>query len=257
MNITSVQNPRIKHLVKLRDDRKQRQRDGVMLVEGLDEIELALSAGYEPQTIFTAPELTRAQLAGNSPETLTVNRAVFEKISYRENPDGWLAIFPIPKATLAGLHLGPRPLLIIAESIEKPGNLGAILRTADAAGADALLVCDSRVDIYNPNVVRSSRGTLFTVPTLEATNEQALAFVQQHGIKTLAATPQAGAEYTRQDLRGPLAVVVGTEDRGLTDFWMARADLKVKIPMLGRVNSLNVSVATALIVYEAIRQRQS
>jgi TrmH family RNA methyltransferase len=257
MNITSVQNPRVKHLVKLRDDRKQRQRDGVMLVEGLDEIELALSAGYQPQTIFSAPELTRAQLAGNLPETLTVNRAVFEKISYRENPDGWLAVFPIPKATLDGLHLGPQPLLIIAESIEKPGNLGAILRTADAAGADALLVCDSRVDIYNPNVVRSSRGTLFTVPTLEATNEQALAFVQQHGIKTLAATPQAGAEYTRQDLRGPLAVVVGTEDRGLTDFWMARADLKVKIPMLGRVNSLNVSVATALIVYEAIRQRQS
>ena len=189
-------------------------------------------------------------------EVITVKRAVFEKISYRENPDGWLAVFPIPKSSLENLKLGASPLLIVAEAVEKPGNLGAILRTADAAGVDALLVCDPRVDLYNPNVVRASRGALFTVPSVEAKNADVLAFLRKHGIKILAATPQAEAEYTRQDLRGPLAVAVGTEDEGLTDFWLKEADIKVKILMRGKANSLNVSVATALIIYEAIRQRK-
>src|SRR5581483_4497604 len=157
MNITSLQNPRVKHLVKLRDDKKQRQHDGLMLVEGHDEINLALSAGHKPQTILTAPELAGRQIHFSSAETITVSRAVFEKISYRENPDGWLGVFPTPKVSLADLKLSAAPLCIVAESIEKPGNLGAILRTADAAGVDALLVCDPRVDIYNPNVIRASR----------------------------------------------------------------------------------------------------
>ena len=173
-----------------------------------------------------------------------------------ENPDGYLGIFPIPKFSLDDLKLNSSPLLIVAESIEKPGNLGAILRTADAAGLDALLLCDPRIDLYNPNVVRASRGTLFTVPCIEATNESALAFLRKRGIKIVAATPQAEAEYTRQDLRCPLAVAVGTEDKGLTNFWLKQSDIKVKIPMAGKVNSLNVSIATALIVYEAVRQRQ-
>ena len=153
------------------------------------------------------------------------------------------------------MTLGDWPLLIIAKSIEKPGNLGAILRTADAAGVDALLVCDPRVDLYNPNVVRASRGALFTVPSVETSNESALEFLRKRGIKIAAATPQAAAEYTRQDLRGPLAVAVGTEDKGLTNFWLQQSDFKVRIPMTGKVNSLNVSIATALIVYEAARQR--
>jgi TrmH family RNA methyltransferase len=145
----------------------------------------------------------------------------------------------------------------VAESIEKPGNLGAILRTADAAGVDALLVCDPRVDIYNPNVVRASRGTLFTVPTIEISNENALSALRKSNIKLVAATPHAKTEFTEQDLRGPLAIIVGTENEGLTDFWLNEADIKVKIPMLGKVNSLNVSIAAALIVYEARRQRNS
>jgi len=255
MDITSLQNPRIKHLVKLREDKKQRQHDGLMLVEGWDEINLALSAGYKPQTIFTAPELASRQINLPSAESITVNRAVFEKIAYRENPDGWLGVFPIPRVTLNNLKLRAAPLLIAAESIEKPGNLGAILRTADAAGVDALLVCDPRVDIYNPNVIRASRGALFSVQTVETSNEDALRFLRQRGIRVAAATPQAEAEFTRQDLRGPLAVAVGTEDEGLTDFWLSRAEVKIKIPMTGKVNSLNVSIATALIVYEAVRQR--
>ena len=255
IDITSLQNPRVKQIVKLRDDKKERQREGLMLVEGYDEISLALQAGYQPRTLLTAPELARRAIKLVDAETLTVSPAVFEKMSYRENPDGWLALFPIPRLALDDLKLSESPLIVIAESVEKPGNLGAILRTADAAGVDAVLVCDPRVDAYSPNVVRASRGTIFTVPVVETQNSSALSWLQGRGIRVLAATPSAQAEYTRQDLRVPLAVAVGTEDEGLTDFWMDQADLKVRIPMLGKVNSLNVSIAAALIVYEAVRQR--
>ena len=227
-----------------------------MLVEGFDEITLAISAGHKPQTLLTAPELATRQIDFDSAENISVNRAVFEKISYRENPDGWLGVFPTPKISIDDLKLSSSPLIIVAESVEKPGNIGAILRTADAAHADALIVSDPRTDIYNPNVVRASRGTLFTVPTVEANNQAALSFLRRNGIKILAATPQAASVYTDQNLREPLAVAVGTEDQGLTDFWMKEADIQVKIPMLGKVNSLNVSIATALIVYEAVRQRR-
>jgi TrmH family RNA methyltransferase len=255
IDITSLQNPRIKQIVKLRDDKKERLREGLMLVEGYDEITLALEAGHQPRTLLTAPELARREMKHAAAENITVSPAVFEKISYRENPDGWVALFPIPRLSLEDLKLSKSPLIVIAESVEKPGNLGAILRTADAAHVDAVLVCDPRVDAYSPNVVRASRGTVFTVPIVETQNANALTWLQAHGIRILAATPSAQAEYTRQDLRDPLAVAVGTENEGLTEFWMSRADLKVKIPMLGKVNSLNVSIATALIIYEAVRQR--
>jgi TrmH family RNA methyltransferase len=254
-NITSLQNPRVKYVVKLRENKEQRKRDGLMLVEGYDEIKLALSAGLQSQTIFLAPDLANQSMSAFGGELLTVERKVFEKISYRENPDGWLAIFPIPVRTLQDLSLPASPLVLVTEAIEKPGNLGGILRSADAAGVDAVLVTDPRVDIHNPNVVRASRGTLFTVPTIEINNTDALAFLRQHGIQVLAAAPEAELEYARADLRGPIAVVVGTEDKGLTGFWLGQADRRIKIPMLGRVNSLNVSVAAAIILYEAVRQR--
>ena len=227
IDITSLQNPRIKQLVKLREDKKSRRLQKLMLVEGWDEINLALAAGYKPQSLIIAPELTNRQMDALSLETLTVTRAVFEKVSYRENPDGWLAVIPTPQTSLADVRLSQEPLLIVAESVEKPGNLGAILRTADAAGVEALLVCDPRVDIYNPNVVRASRGSLFTVPTIELSNEDALPFLRNHGIKVVAATPNTNKMFAEEDLHGPLAVVVGTEDEGLTDFWLGQADLKV------------------------------
>ncbi len=257
MNITSLQNPYIKQLVKLRDDKKQRKLEKMMLVEGWEEIDLAVAAGHQPHTIIVSPELTDRRYDIDSAGTLTVSRAVFEKISYRENPDGCLAVFSLPSKSLSDIKLSQNPFLIVAESIEKPGNLGAILRTADAAGVDAILVCDAHTDIYNPNVVRASRGTLFTVPTVELSNMDAFNFLRENRINILAATPQAEAEYIQQDLSGPLAITVGTEDKGLSDFWLQKADLKVKIPMVGKVNSLNVSIATAVIVYEAIRQRSS
>lgn len=255
MDITSLQNPRVKQIVKLRDDKRQRRADGLMLVEGYDEIQLALSAGHMPQTLISAPELVSRQIAGVNAETTTVNRAVFEKMSYRENPDGWLGIFPIPQTSLEDLKLSESPFVIIAESVEKPGNLGAILRTADAAHVDALLVCEPRVDIWNPNVVRASRGAVFSVPVVESDNESALRWLRTRKIRILAATPSADKLYFNVNLQQPVAIAVGTEDEGLTAFWMSGADVKVKIPMMGNVNSLNVSVSTALILYEAVRQR--
>jgi TrmH family RNA methyltransferase len=230
--------------------------DGLMLVEGYDEIQLALSAGHEPRTLLTSPELASRQLSIPSAESLTVSRLVFEKMSYRENPDGWLAVFPIPLMALDSLNLDTKsPLVIVAESIEKPGNLGAILRTADAAGVDAVLLCDPRVDAWNPNTVRASRGAIFSVPVIECENVSAWEWLKRKEIRVLAATPAADTLYTQANFRGPVALAVGTEDAGLTDFWLRHADVRVKIPMIGKVNSLNVSVSTALIVYEAVRQR--
>jgi TrmH family RNA methyltransferase len=274
MNITSLQNPRVKYIVKLRDDKRTRKDEGLMLVEGYDEIQLALSAGHKPRTLLSSPEIIAAhshrratdfrgmngasrQTTGLSAETLIVSRAVFEKMSYRENPDGWMAIFPIPNTALDNLKLSEMPLVIVAESIEKPGNLGAILRTADAAHVDALLLCDPRVDLWNPNVIRASRGAVFSVPVIEGEKESALGWLKRRNMRVLAATPSGDMLYTDVDLRGPIAIAVGTEDEGLTDFWLSNADVKVKIPMLGKVNSLNVSVSTALIVYEAFRQRNA
>jgi len=252
-----LQNPRVKHLVKLREDKKQRQRDGLILVEGHDELTLALACGFEPHTLLTAPELASQPLAFSLAEILTVSKAVFEKISYRDNPDGWLGVFPMPNRTLADLTLSENPLVIVAESVEKPGNLGAILRTADAAGVEAVLVCDPRVDVWNPNVIRASRGAVFAVPVVEVNSSEALNWLRLRKMRILAATPSAEALHTEVDMRAPLAIAVGTEDKGLTDFWMQNADLRVKIPMGGKVNSLNVSIATALMTYEAVRQRYS
>lgn len=226
-----------------------------MLVEGYDELTLALDAGLRPETILTAPELASRSIGNPQAETLTVTRAVFEKMSYRENPDGWMGIFPIPKTSLEDLKTNDCPFVIIAESVEKPGNLGAILRTADAAKVDAVIVCDPRVDLWNPNVIRASRGAVFTVPAVEADSKNALAWLRSGRMRVLAATPSAETIYTDVDLREPVALAVGTEDQGLTEFWMEQCDIQVRIPMLGRVNSLNVSIATALITYEAVRQR--
>jgi len=257
VDIISLQNPKVKYLVKLREDKRQRQRDGLILVEGVDELTLALNAGLKPQSLLTAPELATRSINHFNAELTTVSRAVFEKISYRDNPDGWLGIFPTPKKSLNDLKLSPSPLVIVAESVEKPGNLGAILRTADAAGVDAVIACDPRVDLWNPNVIRASRGAVFAVPTVEAESSNVLAWLRSKQMRILAATPSAEVVYTDVDLQAPTAIAVGTEDEGLTDFWMQNADIKVKIPMLGRVNSLNVSIATALITYESVRQRDA
>ncbi len=255
MHISSIQNPRIKELIRLRSNSRQRQRGGVFLVEGLDEIRLALSAGHHSETIVNAPEVTRRDLGETEGERLTVTLNVFNKLSIRENPDGWLAVFRRPVTRLDDLSLSKPALLMVMESLEKPGNLGAILRTADATGVDGVLVCDERADIYSPNVVRASRGALFTVPLVETSSQQALEFLNQGGIRVVAANPNAGIDYQQADLSGPVAIAMGTEDAGLSEMWLEQADVQVRIPMRGKVNSLNVSVAAALLLYEALRQR--
>lgn len=256
--IESLQNPRIKYVVKLREDKRQRQRDSLTLVEGRYELELALASGLQPREVFFCAELSDGNpIAGLNLPAVTVSRAVFEKMSHREGPDGWLAVVTSRHLKLDSLQLGNSPLLLMAEAVEKPGNLGAIFRTADSAGVDAVFVAEPRVELFSPGVIRASRGTVFTVPAVESGNAELFTWLKQRGIAILAATPQAERSYTEVDYRAPVCIAVGTEDAGLSSFWMERADLQVRIPMAGKVNSLNVSTSTAILLYEAVRQRGS
>jgi RNA methyltransferase, TrmH family len=261
MLISSPQNPRVKQAIKLRE-RRERERTGLMLVEGHEELSLALASGAKPRTVFFCRDLPGFKdladlksLERQGEELVEVTGPVFEKMAYREGPDGWLAVMPSLNGSLNLLSLTPRPLLLVAEAIEKPGNLGAMLRSADSAGVEGVIVCDPTTDVSNPNVVRSSKGTLFSVPVALATSAEALDWLRQHKISIVAATPQAETIYTQADLRGPTAVVVGTEKEGLTSLWLEAADMAVRIPMCGRVNSLNVATAATLMMYEAVRQR--
>jgi TrmH family RNA methyltransferase len=261
-DITSTTNPRVKALARLRR-RRHRDERGLTLVEGYEELSLALAAGVEPVTVYHCPDLARpgeldqarARPGFAAAELAVVNRAVFEKISYRESPDGWLAVLPSVHTALADLAPGPEPLLLICEGVEKPGNLGAMLRTADAAGVTAVIATDPGTDWANPNVVRASKGAVFALPVVAAGGEETLAWLAARSIPVVAATPEASAPYTELDLRGPLAVAVGAEKHGLSPAWLAAARHRALIPMNGLVDSLNVSTSAAILLYEAVRQR--
>lgn len=275
--ISSLQNPRVKQLVRLRD-RRPRDEAGVFLIEGYREIRRALEKGVRLQELYFAPDwflgeneaalIARAEAAGAKGFELT--REAFAKVAYRERPDGLLAVAPQWKRTLADLeHLAgrgeagpgsttaatPPPFLLVVEAIEKPGNLGTILRSADAAGCHAVIVCDPVTDVFNPNVVRASTGVLFAVPLVVAESADVHAWLKARGIRIVATTPAAKQVYSDADLRGPLAVVMGSEQYGLSDFWLQHADLPVRIPMAGQADSLNVAMATIVTVFEAVRQR--
>lgn len=260
--ISSLQNPRIKQLVKLRD-RRPRDEAGVFLVEGYREIRRALEKGVRPQELYFSREwflgenepalIAQAEAAGAKLFELT--KEAFAKVAYRERPDGLLAVAPQWKRQLAELVLPPNPFLLVVEAIEKPGNLGTILRSADAAGCHAVIVCDPVTDIFNPNVVRASTGVLFSVPLVVADSGTVHAWLKDRGLRVVATTPAAEALYTAVDLRGPLAVVMGSEQYGLSDFWLKHADLPVRIPMAGQADSLNVAMATIITLFEAVRQR--
>jgi TrmH family RNA methyltransferase len=262
MIITSPQNPKVKQVIALRD-RKERDRTKHMRVEGYEEVSLALASGVQPAALYFCPALFRTpdaqhlldRIQHTGAELIEVSERIFEKIAYREGPDGWLAVFPALNTRLQALQLRANPFVVIAEAVEKPGNLGAMLRTADAAGVDALIAAAPLTDWGNPNIVRSSKGALFTVPVAAADNQQTIAWLRQHQIQIVAATPQATHLYTDTDLRGPVAITVGTEKAGLSPTWLDQADVQVRIPMSGNVNSLNVATATALLVYEVVRQR--
>lgn len=260
--ITSLQNPRVKQLVKLRD-RRPRDEAGVFLVEGYREIRRALEKRVPLQELYVAPEwflgenepdlIARAEQAGA--RVFELSREAFAKVAYRERPDGLLAVAPQWKRSLADLALRADPFLLVVEAIEKPGNLGTILRSADAAGCDAVIVCDPVTDIFNPNVVRASTGVLFSVPLVVGESAEVLAWLRAKKIRTVATTPAAQTLYTAADLRGPLAVVMGSEQYGLSEFWLKEADLPVRIPMAGQADSLNVAMATIITLFEAVRQR--
>ena len=261
--ITSLQNPRVKQLVRLRD-RRPRDEAGVFLVEGYREIRRALDRQIPLREVYFAPEwflgenepalLAQAEAVGAGLFELT--KDAFAKVAYRERPDGLLAVAPQWRRSLDDLALRAPPFLLVVEAIEKPGNLGTILRSADAAGCDAVIVCDPVTDIFNPNVVRASTGVLFSVPLAVAESTEVLAWLRRQGVRTVATTPEAKALYFDTDLRGPLAVVMGSEQYGLSDFWLRNADLPVRIPMAGQADSLNVAMATIITLFEAVRQRR-
>jgi TrmH family RNA methyltransferase len=260
--ITSLQNPRVKQLVRLRE-RRERDEAGVFLVEGYREIRRALEKNIALAEIYYAPDwflgenepalIEQARAAGA--HVFELSKDAFAKVAYRERPDGLLAVAPQWKRSLADLVLKPDPFLLVVESIEKPGNLGTILRSADAAGCDAVILCDAVTDIFNPNVVRASTGVLFSVPVVVSDSATVHAWLREKGIRTAATTPHTDNIYTNTDLRGPLAVVMGSEQYGLSEFWMKGADVLVRIPMAGQADSLNVAMATIITLFEAVRQR--
>lgn len=263
MQISSLTNPRVKHVVKLRQ-RSHRDAEGLMLVEGFREIQSADRNGYGFKEIYSCQELFLGtnehalleRCAARGAEVLTCSRDVFSKMSYRDRPDGLIGVGPQITRALADLPRDVPHFVVIAEAIEKPGNLGTILRSSDAVGATAVLICDRCTDISNPNVVRASVGALFSVPVVETNTASALAWLRDNKIKIVATSPDAKTYYTQTDLSGPVAVVVGTEQYGLTDTWLKQSDISVRIPMLGQADSLNVASATTLMLYEVVRQRQ-
>ena len=258
--ITSLQNPSIKQIVKLSKSRERREQQ-LFVLEGARELSLALQAGYDITEVYLCREMFAQSkypdvLESLPPEIITeISPAVFAKIAYRENSDGLVALAKPRFHRLEDLALSENPFLIILESVEKPGNLGAVLRTADAAGADAVIICDPLTDLYNPNVIRSGVGGLFTVPTAVCTSSEALQWLIERGINVFAAELQAAEFYQNIDFRKPSAIVMGTEAEGLTDFWLQNATKRIKIPMRGKIDSLNVSVSTAILTFEAMRQR--
>ncbi len=263
MELTSPSNPKLKHVVKLRTC-ATREESGEMIVEGYRECRRALDQGYKPRALFHCPDFYLkgeneptivAECAALGAEIYTCSRVCFEKIAYKERPDGLLMVGPHVSIRLADLKLPPNALVIVTEAIEKPGNLGTILRSADAARVAAVIVCDRTTDVHNPNVVRASTGTMFSVPIVEATSEEALAYLKAHNFNILAATPHAEKLHFEVDLTGNVAIALGAEQYGLTARWMDGANLRVRIPMLGLADSLNVSAAATILVYEAVRQR--
>jgi len=263
LHVTSASNPRLRAVLALRR-RRVREQEGRTVVDGYEELALALDAGVVPDTVLHCPELMldaehqsplveRARALGAS--TIRCSRTAFEKVAYREGPDGFLAVVPVAGVALDDLALPPDPLVLVCEGLEKPGNLGAVLRTADAAGVAAVVAADPVTDWGNPNVVRSSKGTVFSVPVAAASTEEVLAWLRRNGIRLVATTPATEAAHTAVDYRVPVEIAVGTEKEGLTDVALHAADARVRIPMVGRVNSLNAATAAAVVVYEAVRQR--
>lgn len=257
--ITSTQNPYIKSLVQLQEKAKARRQSGTFLIEGQREIMLASKGGYEIDTVLFVPDMLSeseiAKLAGKKAELIEINREVYQKLAYRDTTEGILAVAKIKSLALSDLKLGKNPLILVAEATEKPGNLGAMLRTADAAKLDAVIIANPKSDMYNPNVVRSSVGCLFTNNIAVGSTDEVIAFLKENNINIYCATLQDSTYYHTQDYSTPTALVVGTEATGLTQEWRDASTQNIIIPMQGEIDSMNVSVAAAILIFEAKRQR--
>ena len=258
--ITSGQNPKIKELLALQEKSRLRRERGLFVVEGRREIGHCAAAGLRFRCAFVCPDIFGEEAVPPLPDgvqVFEVSRAVYQKIAYREGTEGIVAEVEMPDRSLDALTVGPAPLVVVLEGVEKPGNLGAVLRSADAAGADAVIICDSGTDLYNPNLIRASIGAVFTRKVVTATSAEAVAWLRERGIRIFTAQLQDSSLYYETDFRGPSAIVMGTESTGLTDLWREAADAHIRIPMLGSLDSLNVSVSAAILLFEAVRQRRS
>jgi len=255
--ITSAQNPKVKSVAELARDSSRRRESSLFVVEGRREIENCLKAGYGIESLYYCPEIFGSEPGYDCRQLFELGRQAYDKIAYRESTEGIVATFRTRSHTLRDLKLSANPLIVVLESVEKPGNLGAVLRSADAAGADAVIVCDPLTDIYNPNLIRSSIGAAFTVPVAVCTSSEAIAFLKERGINIYTAQLQDSEWYYNTPMSGATALVMGTESTGLTQIWRQAADAHIKIPMLGKLDSLNVSVSAAILLFEAVRQRNA
>lgn len=259
LEITSLKNPRLKILASL-DKSKERRELGLFVIEGIREISLAQQSGFELETFYICPEIFKQDknypinLAGK--DVLHLPSAIFSKVAYRENTGGIIALAKVKSTALKQLEPIENGLYLILEKVEKPGNIGAMLRTADAAGVNGVIVCDPATDFFNPNVVRSSVGCLFTVPIASATNEEVLEWMKKNKIKSFAAALTARKFYDQADYKMASAILMGSESDGLSDFWLRFASEQILIPMRGKIDSMNVSNAAAILIFEALRQRQ-
>jgi TrmH family RNA methyltransferase len=256
--ITSAQNPKIKNVIAL-EKARERKKQNLLIIEGLKELSLAVEGGYQINSVFFCPDIINDEqllkIVRKENLLIPVEKNVFEKIAYRESTGGIIALAQQKEHALASIKLSANPLLLILEAVEKPGNLGAILRTADAAGVDAVIICDPQTDFYNPNVIRSSVGCVFTKQIAAATSEETISWLKQNDISIYCTYLQASKAYHLTDYSKPCAIVMGTESTGLSDIWVERSDANIIIPMQGKIDSMNVSTAAAVVVFEAKRQR--
>ena len=263
--ITSAQNPKVKTLLELQEKSKARRREGLFVVEGARELLHCISTGYSVHSLFVCMDILSeealneimAALAGKTFGCFSISKHIYEKVAYRGSTEGVIAELRCKSHSLEDLNMKENPLVVVLESVEKPGNLGAILRSADASGVDAVIVCDPLTDMYNPNLIRSSIGGIFTVQTAAASSEETIKWLKDRNIKIYTAQLQDSQWYYDTDMTKGTAIVMGTEATGLTDIWRKAADAHIKIPMLGKLDSLNVSVSAAILMYEAVRQRNS
>ncbi|WP_299061031.1 RNA methyltransferase [uncultured Polaribacter sp.] len=258
--ITSIHNSYIKNLLKLQEKSRERKKQGLFIIEGKREISLAISSNYEFDTILFDPDLISENeilhLFNENVNRTIISKEVYQKLAYRDSTEGILALVKSKDFSLKNINFkNEHPLILIAESVEKPGNIGALLRTADAANVDAVFIANPKSDLYNANIIRSSVGCVFTNQVAVGTSEEIIAFLQEKSINIYAATLQNSNEYYKENYLQSTAIVVGTEATGLTEIWREAATQNINIPMQGQIDSMNVSVSAAIILFEAKRQR--